>query len=143
MKKFDQENGNDYPTFSLCFKGTKFHWYHEWEIFNSYQLNATQYELMLKGKHATRYDRNDLMRSYSKTPVFLNDGRDVDFRSFHLQAKDFIQSINFIGESSLKRKNNADKMQWIDPDNEQLYLYLITSRWPLCLFRMWSNLIQR
>ena len=62
MKKFNQENDNVYPTFSMCFKGAKFHWYHDLEIFKSYGLNATQYELMLKGETALRYDRSDLGR---------------------------------------------------------------------------------
>ena len=79
IKKFNQENDNAYPTFSLCFKGAKFHWYHDFGIFQSYGLNATQYELMLKGETALRYDRSDLGRSYKKTPIFLRNGSDVDF----------------------------------------------------------------
>ena len=104
IKKFKEENDNVYPTFSMCFKGTKFHWYHDLEIFNSYGLNATQYELMLKGEIARRYDRNYPVRSYEKTPIFLNNGSDVDFSKYHLQTKDvmtvFIHSIKFSSEDS-------------------------------------------
>ena len=88
----------------MCFKGAKFHWYHDLEIFNSYGLNATQYELMLKGEPATRYDRNDLVRSYKKTPIFLGNGSDVDFSKYHLQTQDlmknFIRSVNYSNENS-------------------------------------------
>ena len=98
MKKFNQENDNAYPTFSICFKGAKFHWYHDLEIFNSYGLNATQYELMLKGETALRYDRSELGRRYKKTPIFVRNGSDVDFSKYHLQPIDlmtnFIRSIH-------------------------------------------------
>ena len=108
-KKFNEEPDNVYPTFSMCFKGAKFHWYHDLEIFNSYGLNATQYELMLKGKTAFRYDRNDSVRSYKKTPIFLGDGSDVDFSKYHLQTKDlmsdFIQSIHYSAKNSLLDTN--------------------------------------
>ena len=114
MKKFNQENDNAYPTFSMCFKGSKFHWYHDVEIFKSYGLDVAQYELMLKGKPATRYDRNDLVRSYKKTPIFLSNGSDVDFSKHHLQSKDlmkdFIRSIHYATENSSMDTNVSIKV---------------------------------
>ena len=73
MKQFNQEEDNRYPTFSFCFKGAKFHWFHDLAVFDSYALNATQYQQMLKGERAERYERSDFYRSYSKTPVFFNN----------------------------------------------------------------------
>ena len=119
MKKFNQDNDNVYPTFSMCFKGAKFHWYHDLEIFNSYGLNATQYELMLKGETALRYDRNDdSVRSYKKTPIFLGNGSDVDFSKYHLQTKDlmsdFIHSIHYSTENSSMDTNISIKREMAD-----------------------------
>ena len=51
MKKYNQDPSIDkYPTFSICFKGTEFVWYHDQNIFQAYDLNASQFELMLKGE---------------------------------------------------------------------------------------------
>ena len=79
MKRFNENEDHVYPTFSICFKGLKFQWYHDNRIFHSYSLNAAQYKLMLEGETAERYDRNDLIRSYEKTQVFVDDGVAVDF----------------------------------------------------------------
>lgn len=126
MKKFNEEDDNHYPTFSLCFKGIKFQWYHENIIFDSYSLNATQYQFMLKGETAKRYDRNDLIRSYNKTEVFVDDGYDVDFGRFHLQTKDlmnnFIQSMHYSAENSSMDLVIEDTRDWNETNNQPIHL---------------------
>ena len=112
MKKFNEENDYHYPTFSLCFTGLKFQWYYEHRIFDSYGLNATQYQFMLKGETALRYDRNDKIRSYNKTQVFVDDGYEVDFNRFHLQVNDFIQSIKYSAENSSMDTLIEDTKDW-------------------------------
>ena len=104
MKKFNQETDNDYPTFSICFKGTKFQWYHDFEIFDSYGLNGTQYQLMLEGEGVMKYDRNDLIRNYNKTPVFVNKGRDIDFSKYHLSTKDLMKNFQLICSYNMDQK---------------------------------------
>ena len=49
-----------YPTFSICFTGTSFHWYGEMAIFRTYGLTSYEYERMLKGESAFRYEYDDL-----------------------------------------------------------------------------------
>ena len=66
MKKFNENPIDIYPTFTLCFQGDKFHWYHDNDIFNSYGLNATQYELMLKKGRAMTDELNKTSQLYSK-----------------------------------------------------------------------------
>ena len=126
MKEFNAHIDQDYSAFSLCFKGLKFQWYHEHRIFGSYSLNATQYHLMLKGEIAQRYDRNDLIRSYNKTQVFVDDGYDVDFSKFHLQTQDlmnkFIRSIQYSAEESSMDTVIEDKKNWNETMNQPIYL---------------------
>ena len=95
IKKFNEDEDNRYPTFSFCFHGTRFHWFHDLQIFESYGINATQYSQMLKGQMAERYVRNDSFRSYNKIPVSSNSGYDINFNSFHLKPEDFIRSLHF------------------------------------------------
>ena len=103
MKKFNQDPSKDkYPTFSICFEGAEFHWHHDLNIFNAYGLNATQYELMLKGEPAMKYKR--IMKSnaykYKKTPVHLINGSYKNFDSFHLKLNDFMSESKFVTEES-------------------------------------------
>ena len=79
MKRFNKEQDDKYPTFSFCFKGARFHWINDHYIFDSFGLNATQYERMLRGEIAERYDRNDSYRSYTKTSVSFNYSKAIDF----------------------------------------------------------------
>ena len=122
MKKFNEEKDHHYPTFSLCFKGLKFQWYNEHRIFNSYGLNTTQFQFMIKGKTATRYDRNNLIRSYNKTPVFVDDGYDVSFSRFHLQTNDFITSIEFSAENSSMDTFIKDTKDWNETMDQPIHL---------------------
>ena len=101
MKKFNHDPSDKYPTFSFCIKGTDLHWAKEHEIFKAYGMSPLQYELMLKGETAIRYDRNNLRRSYNKSHTFVSDGINVDFNKFHLQPSDFIRSLSFFTEKAL------------------------------------------
>ena len=56
---------------------------------------------MLRGEKAERYERNELFRSYTKTPVYMNNGSDINLNSFHVQIKDFLKSLHFTTEGSM------------------------------------------
>ena len=112
IKKFNQGADNKYPTFTFCFRDTKFHWFHDTEIFNAYGLNATQYQRMLQGETAERYERNKLYRSYIKTPVFFNNGSDQSFDGFYVKITDFLHSLNFQTESSFKETRMPNPQDW-------------------------------
>ena len=122
MKKFNQEKDSDYPAFSICFKGTSFHWYHDLEIFNSNGLDALQYELLLKGETAIRYERNDLNRTYNRTPVFVDGSGYFNFSNYHLKMHDFIRSIHYYAKSSITGSEIAYATDWNEAENQQLYL---------------------
>ena len=85
MKTFNVDPLDQYPTFSLCFKGDRFHWFNDEEIFKSHNLDPTQYELMLKGEPAFKDVFDDKNKTYFKEPVTFSDGRNVTFEDHHLR----------------------------------------------------------
>lgn len=122
MKHFNNKTSDKYPTFSLCFRGTRFHWYHDLAIFNSYGLNATQYGRMIKGEMAKRYIRSDFNRSYSKKPVFSGNSKSMDFNSFYLQISDFLRSLHFSTESKASDLFISDHNEWISKKESAMHL---------------------
>ena len=100
MKKFNEHPNDKYPTFSLCFKGEKFHWYRDANIFKTYSLNASQYTKMLRGENALMNKFDIEARLYDKEPVFVNDSLDANFETFHIQSTDFLLELQFMAEKS-------------------------------------------
>ena len=100
VKKFNDEPSNKYPTFSICFEGDKFHWYHVENIFSSYSLNSSQYELMLKGEEAMRDELNTTSKAYYQIPVEFKDGITDDMTHFHLTPIDFLYELKYSTEST-------------------------------------------
>ena len=100
MKTFNDDPTDKYPSFTLCFQGDKFHWYHDENIFDSYALNATQYELLLKGHTAMMDEINKMSRLYTKKPVILNDGQNINFNRFHLRPADFLYELKYFTEKA-------------------------------------------
>ena len=98
MKTFNDKPMDKYPTFSLCFIGDKFHWYRDDKIFDSYALNATQYELLLKGELAQMDELNETSRLYGHREVTLNDASDVKFDNIYVKASDFLYELKYASE---------------------------------------------
>ena len=107
MKNFNHEEDSQYPSFTFCFKGARFRWLRDLDIFNAYGVNATQYELMLRGEDAMRYVRNDLIRSYHKESVFFNDSAKTNFKDAHPKTTDFLKYFHFTTEK--RSSQNQDK----------------------------------
>ena len=112
MKRFNKEADDKYPTFSFCFKGARFHWINDNHIFDSFGLDATQYEQMLMGEIAERYDRNDLYRSYTKTSVFFNYSKAIDFNKFNVEMVEFLKSLHFAMEKEASDTIIANSKEW-------------------------------
>ena len=116
MNKFNDEPDDMYPSWTLCFQGDKFHWFNDDIIFDSYALNATQYELMLKGEESLMNERNKASSLYTKKQVFMNDGQNIDFDRFYLKATDFIYELKYFTEKAmedihyLKTKNENETL---------------------------------
>ena len=102
-KKFNRKPQDVYPTFSICFRGTNFHWYNDIGIYDAFELRPEQYETMVKGETAFRYEYDTSLRLFSKRPTFLNNETSSESKSFHLQLSNFLIEANF---TTLNKKDS-------------------------------------
>ena len=93
IQTYNHDLAAKYPTFSICFRGTKFHWYRDVNIFNSYGIDPYQYELMLKGETAIKYELNDSTGLYDKIAISSENGVDVKFNEFHVRLEDVLKDL--------------------------------------------------
>ena len=87
-----------YPTFTLCFQGDEFYWYHDENIFDRYSLNASQYQLLLKGELAIMNDLNKTSKVYDQKQVLLTNDSNENIDRFHLRAEDFLNELRYLTE---------------------------------------------
>ena len=111
MKTFNVGKDDRYPTFSVCFEGAEFHWYNDVDIFNSYGIDAAQFELMLKGKTPYRYERLHSSQLFIKSPTFLSN------RSFHNLDRLHLKSDNFLKEFQLSYEKSEDNFHYSNGRN--------------------------
>ena len=98
---FVKDQGDSmYPTFSICLQGSRLHWYYPQEIFDAYELSFEQFERMLEGKAAIKYDYDLSLKLFKKVPTFVNNGSDVPFSNFHLKMTDILIRAKFTSLSS-------------------------------------------
>ena len=101
-KKYNQEPENKYPTFSICFTGTRYHWYHESQIFRDYGLDPVSYGVMLMGETAMTYEYNYTSRLYHKLPVPMNKDMNENMDQYHLRPSDILLRSEFVNERCYK-----------------------------------------
>ena len=94
MKTFNEGTDDYYPEFSICFKGSNFHWLYAENVFKSYGINPVQFEVMLKDGQTVRDEFEKTSSVYQKKPVAYNDGRDVNFDKYHLKSADFVHELD-------------------------------------------------
>ena len=92
-KKYSKADVDEYPTFSICFKGARLHWYHKQEIYDAFGLDYVQYDRMLKGESAFRYEYDSVSKLFRKKSTLMNSS-DTNTNGFHLSASDFFLHIN-------------------------------------------------
>ena len=102
-RRFNNEPKDEYPTFSICFEGTPFHWYHDIDIYKAFELRTEQYELMLKGRPAFRYQYDPSSKSFRKMSTFVKNEPNAAHKEFHVQLIDFLSEANF---SSLNKDDS-------------------------------------
>ena len=95
MKTFNDKPIDKYPTFTVCFKGDKIHWYREDNIFGAYALNATQFELLLQGEPAMRDELNKTSGLYYKKPVSFSNDSDVNIDHKYIRTSDFLYGLKY------------------------------------------------
>ena len=99
MRKFNHDENSHYPTYSICFTGARFQWFNDLELFNLYGLNATQYQRMIKGEKATRYECDNSFKLCNKTQVFFHDNQHINFNTSFLKMTDFVSSLQFVTDN--------------------------------------------
>ena len=122
MKSFNQDKDQYYSTFSFCFKGADFRWFHNLEVYSSYRFDTTQFERMIRGQTANRYERNVSHRSYTKTPVFFVNNNETDFNDFNLKMADFIKSLHFATERNVSDTIISNPKDWNTLTEPPMYL---------------------
>ena len=111
-RKYNENLQDQYPSFSFCFTGTKIRWYNDHYIFAVYELNSTQFELMVMGKPAKKYVYNETSSLYKKENVQMDVGLNVNFDRFQLQLSDILTQREFITENSANDMNNANSLMF-------------------------------
>ena len=149
IKKINQEPADKYPTFSLCFNGANFHWYHDNNIFSTYGINATQFELMLKGEKAIRYEPLLSPRLYRKVPVIMKNATDFPLDQFYLQNTDFIQELHYVTNNEvndlsytkgINRNNDSRPAMYLSYQSAEMICYTRNSTDPLKSLRSYDLL---
>ena len=77
--RYSRASSDKYPTFSICFRGDRLHWYNKQSIYGSFELNHLEYQKMLRGEKAFKYEYEPSSRLYRKTVTHVNNGSDADF----------------------------------------------------------------
>lgn len=108
-KKYNEREIDKYPTFSFCFSGENFHWYNDHNIFDAYELNATQFESMLKGQDSRKYEFDQTSQTYKRQEVLMDERKHKFFEKFHLQISDILSNEKFATESSEDYSNHDDR----------------------------------
>ena len=121
MKTFNDGPDDKYPTFTICFKGPKFHWIQDDNIFHSYAMNPVQYEKMLVEGIGLRYELNKSTKVYEKKSVVLSDGIDVNFDQYHLKLTDFLTELQY---STDRHSNGVALGKWGDIAEAELHFNL-------------------
>ena len=89
-----------YPTYSMCFQGTRFHWNNDLGIFSAYELTYSDYERLLIGETPIRYQYNLTSRLYTKTLTFMGKESFVNLTNFYVQFSNLLRSAEFEYENS-------------------------------------------
>ena len=82
-RHYNEKPQDRYPTYSICFRGTKFHWQNDLEIFDEYGLNPYQFEQLLKGETTFSYEYDHTSRLYKKVPSIIRNVQPFDL--YHVQ----------------------------------------------------------
>ena len=99
-KMYNHSPKERYPSFSICFKGTNFHWFHEFNIFKANGLTSSKYEKLLAGEKVKKYVYNSTSRLYRKVDAANGNGATENLKDFHLRLTDILVGAEFVTEDS-------------------------------------------
>ena len=97
-KQFNQTPRDQYPTFSICFKGDDVYWDKDEMLFNVLGVTSSQYVDTLKG-NGQRYEIDVKTHLYNKVRVDLSNVTLLDFENVILDTKKVIIGAEFNTEN--------------------------------------------
>ena len=100
-RKYSQTEQDKYQTYSICFTGASFHWYHDVPIFDTFGLYSPEFEQVLMGKSVVRYEYNSSSGLFAKEPFTWKRGMKNNLSRFHLQPSDILVKAKFATENPL------------------------------------------
>ena len=117
-QQYDNTLDGQYPSFSVCFRGNGLYKFDASTIFKAYGLHSSDYENLLLGQPAFRYDYNHSSRLYSKFLVSedvksQDTLKDVVHVSFELS--EIIQQVSFVNTDHKARvftNKNTNQSLW-------------------------------
>ena len=97
-KKYTDTSEDKYPAFSMCLKGDNLYRYNESAIFEAYQINPAEYQMLLKGKPAYRFDYDATRGLYYNKSLPLRYETNFTFKEM---VKSFFELSDIIKEAEL------------------------------------------
>ena len=96
-KKYGETSEDKYPSFSICLEGDRIYGFNEGAIFAAYGIHLSDYEMMLEGKQAFRYDYIPSTRRYGKNSLPTNFEPSTSFEIHDLfQKPDIVKKASFV-----------------------------------------------
>ena len=88
---------DEYPTFSLCLKGSELYWNHENMLYTNLGVTSPQFVEILKGS-GIRHEYNETSDLYESIPVGINDTLTTNFYDVSLSPFNVIAGVDFVSQ---------------------------------------------
>ena len=94
--------GHKYPDFSVCLKGDDVYRYNGSSIFKAYNINPTEYKMLLEGRPAYRFEYDATTRLYDKIPFLPTHETNITFNEM---AEDSYSLSDIVKEAAFQTKD--------------------------------------
>ena len=134
-RKYAERDEDKYPTFSLCFRGDGLYQYDGSAVFKAYGINSANYERILDGKPAFRFDYDLTSKLYSKSAVPQGTKSNL---TFGYMVKNYYEMLNIIKNQSVTYEGNVDSSKGPLVEKSQFYISYQTPKMR-CFTRQWRD----
>ena len=142
-RRYSDRNEDQYPTFSICLIGDGLYRYNGNTIYEAYGINPGNYEGMLQGETAFRYEYDPTSKLYDKISVPMK--HQTHFASEHIvQKSNALSDIIQYAQSDFENKNDSlyyEKDEFfygITLERPPFYISFQTPQ-KRCLTRQWRD----
>ena len=134
-KHFNLRPQDEYPTFSICFKGIDIYWPDPLKLFETFGMTTEQYAKILKGDNAIRYKNEYSLRLYRKEIVDILGNSNIAFEEhWYLNLDDFL--VNAEAVSSVQRRlYNTGNGKYDDMTDDGLFYVGYQNHDTICFTR--------